>query len=254
MEQQDLTGIIFNIQKFSLNDGPGIRTNVFFKGCPLRCRWCANPESQKPEVERLGDEEKGIAMTVEEIIRICLQDKDFYEESQGGVTLTGGEVLAQPDFATALLMTLKKEGLHTAMETSGFASPATFRKVTQYVDLLLFDLKHWSTEKHLEGTGVSNELPLQNMAWAIQQGKEVLPRIPVIPGFNDSPEDALEMARTLKAVGAAKAQLLPFHQFGQNKYHQLGREYAYETTPSLHPEDLADYLQIMQDNGIAAFC
>ena len=300
-DQKSLRGLIFNIQKFSVNDGPGIRTNVFLKGCPLRCRWCANPESQLHRVQILWDNKKcvqchhclelcpeqAISLTgtqlkwnvsactgcqqcvnecpqhalssagewksVEEVLQVCLQDRDFYEESHGGVTLSGGEVLSSPDFAIALLTKLQQEGIHTAIETSGYAAESSFLSVIAHTDLLLFDMKHWQPQRHKEGTGVSNELPLANMRLAITHGKDVLPRIPVIPGYNDTLSDAAGFAQRLKDVGAARVQLLPFHQFGQNKYHLLGQDYAYSDTPALHPEELTGFQQVFLEHDIQAF-
>lgn len=253
----DRTGIVFNIQKFSLHDGPGIRTVVFLKGCPLRCRWCANPESQSPAPCQL---EKGLTlakdrqeMTPEEVVKICLQDRDFYEESGGGVTLSGGEPLAQPDFAARLLTSLGVRNIHTAIETTGYAPPAVFDQVTALAGLLLFDMKHWDPDKHREGTGVDNRLILENMARAIGRGQEVLPRLPVIPGYNNSLEDAAGFAGRLREVGAGRIQLLPFHQFGENKYALLGRTYAYQDVPALHEEDLAGFRQVFSEAGIDAF-
>ena len=182
-----------------------------------------------------------------------LQDKDFYEESGGGITLSGGEFLSQPEFAAELLLASKENGLHTCCETTGFADPEIFNGVIKHLDYILFDMKHWNTAKHKEGTGVSNDLPLFNMKHAIQAEKEVLPRIPVIPGFNDSLEDAARLADTLLKAGADKCQLLPFHQFGENKYDLLGQAYDYHDIPSMHREDLQDYLQTMIDCGILAF-
>ena len=159
----------------------------------------------------------------------------------------------QPDFAYELLLAAKEERLHTCCETTGFAKPEVFDRVTELVDYIFFDMKHWNRERHLEGTGVSNELPLLNMKRAIEKGKTVLPRIPVIPGFNDSLDDAKEFAKALRETGARKCQLLPFHQFGENKYHLLDRQYAYEDLPSLHREDLEDYRNVFVSNGIEAF-
>ena len=295
------TGIIFNIQKFSVNDGPGIRTVVFFKGCPLRCRWCSNPESQLTKKQILWDSKKcvqchhcistcpsnsislidnhihidhssciacgqcasqcptksleieGRTITVKEALDVVLQDEPFYEESGGGITLSGGEFLSQPTFAKELLLAAKEEGLHTCCETTGFAQPEIFESVIENVDYILFDMKHWNKEKHLEGTGISNELPLSNMQKAIEMGKTVLPRIPVIPGFNDSLDDALHFAENLHSVGAARCQLLPFHQFGENKYALLDQSYDYEDIPSLHKEDLIDFQNVFLTNGIEAF-
>ena len=252
MAGRDTTGIVFNIQKFSVNDGPGIRTAVFLKGCPLRCRWCSNPESQRTKIQILWDTKKcirchhcvtvcpahaisfdnndlridhdrcqscgkcarecparalvkeGQVKTVQQVLDVCLQDVPFYEESGGGVTLSGGEMLAQPEFAKAMYRALKEEGIHTCCETTGAASPALFREVVRDVDLLLFDVKHWDPQKHREYTGVTNELPYANMKYAISAGKDVLPRIPVIPGFNDSPEDAAKLAQYLLSAGASR--------------------------------------------------
>ena len=295
------TGVIFNIQKFSINDGPGIRTVVFFKGCPLHCKWCANPESQLAKIQILWDKKKclhchhcleiclqkaiflkddnifidtnkctlckqcintcpqkaltseGEIKTVQQVLDIVLQDEVFYEESDGGITLSGGEFLMQTQFAEELLIAAKEKNLHTCCETTGFCTPEKFQHIIQYIDYILFDLKHWNSQKHLEGTGVDNKLILTNMKYAISTGKKVLPRIPVIPKFNDSLEDAKKFCNILHDVGSNQCQLLPFHQFGENKYHLLNKQYAYENQPALHHEDLQDYLQIFLDNDIHAF-
>ena len=295
------TGVIFNIQKFSINDGPGIRTVIFFKGCPLHCKWCANPESQLAKIQILWDKKKclhchhcleiclskaislkddnifidtnkctlckqcintcpqkaltseGKIKTVQQVLDIVLQDEVFYEESDGGITLSGGEFLMQTQFAEELLIAAKEKNLHTCCETTGFCTPEKFQHIIQYIDYILFDLKHWNSQKHLEGTGVDNKLILTNMKYAISTGKKVLPRIPVIPKFNDSLEDAKRFCEVLHAIGSNQCQLLPFHQFGENKYHLLNKKYAYENQPALHREDLQDYLQIFLDNDIHAF-
>ena len=258
--QQSLRGLIFDIQKFSTNDGPGIRTNVFFKGCPLKCRWCANPESQSFAPELMYHEKTKKASTagtwrsVDEVAAVCLQDMPFYEESGGGVTLSGGEVLAQPAFAAALLKALKGKGIHTALETSGFARPEIFAEVTAHADLLLYDMKHWDSQRHVWGTGVANDRILANMKAAIASGIEVLPRIPIIPSFNDTVEDAEGFARRLHETGAGRCQLLPFHPFGENKYQELGRRYEYEGLKPLHSKELSPLLAALQNEGIQAFC
>ena len=303
MESTQQHGMVFNIQKFSLNDGPGIRTVVFFKGCPLKCIWCANPESQEKDRQILWDEKKclhcqtcirncpaeaieedegkilikqelcqkqcqtpclkacpsgalssaGEARTVEDIVRLAMQDEPFYQKSGGGVTLSGGEPLLQADFALALLKAFKERNVHTAIETTGFASHDVFQRVTAYTDLLLFDIKHWDEEKHIKFTGVPNGPILANLKYAIRQGKDVLPRLPVIPGVNDSPVDATGLAECLKKAGAEKVQLLPFHQFGENKYRLLGRNYALAGRPALHQEELKAYQQVFLSAGIDAF-
>lgn len=252
-----MTGTVFHIQKFSLNDGPGIRTVVFLKGCPLRCRWCSNPESQQPEPETLGH---GMGLpaesqrkTVEEVVDTCLQDWDFYQESGGGVTLSGGEPTAQPEFCLALLEALKIQKLHTAIETTGYLTAESFKRLLPYVDLFLYDVKHWDCEKHQAGTGVSNTWVLENLRQAVSNGKEVLPRLPVIPGFNDSLEDTAGFSELLKRLGLTRIQLLPFHQFGEKKYELLGKTYDLKGIEALHEEDLREYRQAFLDQGIEAF-
>ena len=307
MKAESKYGMIFNIQKFSINDGPGIRTVVFFKGCPLKCTWCANPESQETRLQILWDSkkclhcntcvmscptlavknsdniitidhrrcsgagvcsERGICIekcpghalkpegerkTIEEIIHVVMQDLPFYEESGGGVTLSGGEATMQPEFAIELLKALKEKNIHTAIETTGFTPPAIFQRIIEYLDLLLFDIKHWNEDKHKEKTGVSNIPILKNMKYAIEIGKEVLPRLPVIPDYNNSLDDAHGFVKRLQEVGANRVQLLPFHQFGENKYNMLSRDYEFKHVKGLHPEDLKDFQQVFIDNGIEAF-
>jgi pyruvate formate lyase activating enzyme len=253
--------LLFNIQKFSLHDGPGIRTVVFFKGCPLRCRWCSNPESQEANLGTADTRPRlsaGIRYyTVEEVMDTCLQDRPFYEESRGGVTLSGGEVLLQADFAIALLDRLGETNIHRAIETSALAPPAVWREFINHVEFLIIDVKHYNRERHIEGAGVSNELCLANLQTALDSGKAdigptVLPRIPVIPGFNNRLEDAAEFARLFIAMGISKVELLPFHQFGEKKYADLGIPYPMQGVPQLHREDLAAYRQVFIDRGIDA--
>lgn len=294
-------GITFNIQKFSIHDGPGIRTTVFFKGCPLRCEWCSNPESQIKNVQILHDQSKcsyclscvaacpngaithednkiiinedkcvgcltcvnscpnralsyeGDCQTIEEIVDICMQDIDFYEESGGGVTISGGEGMSQPEFLKKLIAELKKNSVHVAIETTGYVKKETFEELARELDLLLFDVKHYDREKHYNGTKVYNDLIVENLKWAIDNGIEVLPRIPVIPDFNDSLEDAEGLAKLLVEVGAKKVQLLPFHQFGEKKYELLNRNYKYKNKKALYPEDLEEYQKIFEDKGLNCF-
>lgn len=294
-------GITFNIQKFSIHDGPGIRTTVFFKGCPLRCEWCSNPESQIENVQILHDQSKcsnclscvaacpngaithednkiiidedkcvgcltcvnscpnralsyeGDYQTIEEIVDICMQDIDFYEESGGGVTISGGEGMSQPEFLKKLIAELKKNSIHVAIETTGYIKKETFEELARELDLLLFDVKHYDREKHYKGTKVYNDLIVENLKWAIDNGIEVLPRIPVIPDFNDSLYDAEGLAKLLVEIGAKKVQLLPFHQFGEKKYELLNRDYKYKSKKALHPEELEDYQKIFVDKGLNCF-
>jgi pyruvate formate lyase activating enzyme len=245
---------LFNIQKFSLHDGPGIRTTVFFKGCPLACKWCSNPESQEVGVQPDRSEElRGKLYDIKEVVDICLEDKPFYSESGGGVTLSGGEVLLQPEAATALFKGLHLEGIHTALETAGLASPEVFEQVSSEADIILFDMKHYDSQKHKEGTGSPNEVILENLRNAQSAGNDILVRIPVIPDFNDSLDDATGFARLINSIGKLPVQLLPFHQFGMSKYEQLGIPYDFASVSSLHEEDLLPFRDELSSHGIECF-
>lgn len=300
-----MKGNIFNIQKFSIHDGPGVRTTVFLKGCPLRCKWCANPESQAVETQITYDRKKcihcltcvnvcpshciahkndgedgyikidhdncvgcltcvhscpgralsseGEMMELDEVVRKCLQDIDFYEESGGGVTLSGGECMYQPEFTETLIGKLKEHNIHMAAETTGYIEPSIFRHLAPLFDLLLFDVKHYDANAHLAGTGVANGLIIENLTWAHEHGLNILPRIPVIPGFNAATEDAEGIADLLLDIGLHKVQLLPFHQFGERKYELLGKDYSLKAVKALYPEDLKDYWQVFSERGIRAF-
>lgn len=249
-------GLIFNIQKFSLNDGPGIRTVIFFKGCPLRCAWCANPESQRKKPERMFDEVKncstivGEYKTVSDLMKIIMQDKDFYDESNGGVTFSGGEVLFQAPFATQLAEAIKARGIHLACETTGFAKPEVFNEFYKYMDLVYFDCKQWNPVLHKKGTGGTNELILKNMQTLVASGKKYCIRIPVIPHFNYTSEDAKQFGKLLRKMGVTEVELLPFHQFGLKKYAELGREYELKNVAQLHAEDLLEYKKRLQEAGV----
>lgn len=251
---QTLTGTIFNIQKFSINDGPGIRSTVFFAGCPLRCRWCSNPESQNcnraAAIATHDPKLAGRAWTVDEVMAEVLKDKDFYDESGGGVTLSGGEVLQQHEFAIALLQKAHEAGLHCAAETTGFASHEAFAAFIRHIDLLLFDMKHHDRQTHLEQTGVPNDQIVENMRYAVKQGVKVIARIPVIPKFNFSFDAARGMAALLVDIGVNEVHLLPFHQFGEKKYEQLGLAYALRGVKQLHPEQLHAYQKVFLDAGL----
>jgi pyruvate formate lyase activating enzyme len=187
---------------------------------------------------------------VEEALEQCLKDRAFYEESGGGVTLSGGEVLAQPEFAEALLAALGEAGIHRAIETSGLAPPAVFGRIIPRTDLFLFDIKHHDPDRHRDGTGVPNDRILANFRAALAAGRAVLARIPVIPGYNDRPADADAFGELLNSLGAREVELLPFHQFGQNKYALLGLDYGLETTKALRPEDLEPYKTILKRRGL----
>lgn len=254
------TGRIFDVQKFSLHDGPGIRTVVFLKGCPMDCAWCSNPNSRELRVLPMRDPGNPDVLlpdshdrTVEDVVRVCLQDLPFYEESGGGVTLSGGEVLVQHRFAARLLHALGAQGVHTAVETTGYAAPEVFGKILAASDLLIIDVKHHDPVQHRHWTGVDNALPLRNLAATLAAGGPVLVRIPVIPGVNDSLDDAAAFARLLVPLGVREVQLLPFHQFGERKYELLDWDYPMSGVPALHPEDLAEFGEVLGEAGVRAF-
>lgn len=254
------TGRIFHIQKFSIHDGPGIRTVVFLKGCVLDCKWCSNPGSRELQVLQVQDPddpsvfvEDSREYTVAEVVRICLQDEPFYEESGGGVTLSGGEALVQYRFAHKLLKKLREKGVHTAIETTGLAAPSIFAKTLDLLDLCIIDVKHHDRKKHKHWTGHANELPLRNLDAAVASGIPMIVRIPVIPGVNDGLRDAQAFASLLTEHGVGRVQLLPFHQFGERKYDLLGWDYAFAGVPALHEEDLTQFAGTMRDNGVDAY-
>ena len=253
-------GRIFDIQKFSLHDGPGIRTVVFLKGCPMACAWCSNPGSQKLRVLEIAD---GVHpqvfapdsrdYSVDEVVQTCLQDLPFYEESGGGVTLSGGEAMVQHRFASRLLNELRSRGVHTAIETTAYAPPAVFERILGEVDLPIIDVKHWDRAQHKRWTGVDNRLPLRNLTTAVAGGGELLVRIPVIPRVNDSLDDAVEFCRLLAPIGVRDVQLLPFHQFGERKYELLGWDYRMVGVAPLHEEDLERYVSTFREHGVRAY-
>lgn len=224
-------GRIFDIQKFSIHDGDGIRTIVFLKGCVLRCRWCCNPESQEYGIQtmKVAGEEKVIGrdVSVEEIIRTVEQDRPYYYRSGGGLTLSGGESLCQPQFARDLLRAAKESGINTAMESMACAKFEVIEDILPYLDHYLLDIKHMDPAKHKEFTGKSNELMLENAKKIALAGKCRLSiRVPVIPTFNDSVEEIRAIADFAgKLPHVEKVHLLPYHRLGQDKYDGLSREY-----------------------------
>lgn len=299
----DITACIFNIQKYSIHDGPGIRTVVFFKGCPLNCLWCSNPESQDNKMQIICDKTKceqclhcinvcpknaiilnnehievdsnkciscftcknscpkkaltieGEFLTLLKVFNEVMKDEMFYEESNGGVTLSGGEVLMQHEFASQLLKLFKIKNIHTAIETTGYASSEAFSKFIEDVDLLLFDMKHYDREKHFKATNVYNDIIIENLKIAIDIRKDVIIRIPVIPDINSSLEDARGFCKLLKSIttNSLKVNLLPFHQFGQKKYELLNKTYAFQNITQLHEEDLLEYKNIFIENGFDCY-
>ncbi len=296
MDESKLVGRIYDIQGFSVQDGPGIRTTAFLKGCPLHCPWCHSPESQAfyPQLSWVNMRCQGTALcesrcikacakgaiepaeqredaktgemlrmihvkrdicdncgdcakvcypkalyicgedwTVEKLAERLLQDKKFYDRSGGGVTISGGEALSQADFTVAILRRMKAEGIHTALDTTGFASWETVARTLPYTDLYLYDLKHMDSEKHRQIIGVPNETILDNARRLASAGKKMQVRIPVIPMFNNDVENIRKTAAFCKELGDAVTvvQLLPYHNLGVAKYLRISDKPVAEATP-----------------------
>ncbi len=265
-----MEGLVFDIRRYSTQDGPGIRTTVFFKGCPLRCQWCHNPESQsfaaelmrQPELciscgrcltvcpVSLGETDTcqqcgacaeicpaqgrvmaGSIQTTSEVMQKIRRDLLFYDQSGGGVTFSGGEPLCQPDFLLELLQTCGKEGIHRAVDTSGFAAWEVLQPIAAETDLFLYDLKIMDSEQHKKYTGVGNELILANLTKLIRSGQHGIVRMPLIPGINNAEENLQAMGKFLAATGGSwPVNLLPFHQMQKSKYQKLGRTYQLSET------------------------
>lgn len=218
---------VFHIQHYSLQDGPGIRTTVFFKGCPLRCKWCCNPESQSFDIEPMGDSVAGKPMTVEEILKEVEKDEIFYRHGEGGMTVSGGEPLAQGQFTIDLLKEAKRRYISTAIETSGYVPEEILLEAGKYLNTVYFDIKSLDDEKHKKWTGVSNERIVRNLQTLRKTYPElnIIVRTPVIPGFNDIDEDIRRICVFLQSIGQTKYELLPYHRFGKSKYEKLGIPY-----------------------------
>lgn len=257
MENLELvTGRIFDIQRFSLHDGPGIRTIVFLKGCPLRCRWCCNPESQAWDTHVMKMKDKpeklmGRDVTAGEVMETVLRDMPYYTRSGGGLTLSGGEALGQPEFARALLILAQNAGLNTCIETSGYASRATLTSVLPHIDTVLMDIKHLNSEKHEEYTGKPNALILENARFIAENAKELIIRVPVIPTFNDTEGEIREIARFARTLPNVKRlHLLPYHRLGQDKYDALGRDYGMRGLEPLSDERMRYLLSVAEESGL----
>ena len=224
-------GRIFDIQRYSIHDGNGIRTIVFLKGCVLRCRWCCNPESQEYDIQTMMVQGKpkviGRDVTVAEVMKTVEKDRQYYWRTGGGLTLSGGESLCQPEFATALLQAAQESGISTAMESMGCAKWETIEKLLPYLDQYLLDIKHMNPRKHKEFTGRSNELMIENAMKIAKSGMtELSIRVPVIPGFNDTEEEIRQIAAyTATLPNVKRMHLLPYHRLGQDKDTGLNREY-----------------------------
>lgn len=300
--QDSLRGIVWDIRKYSIHDGPGIRTTVFLKGCPLSCRWCCNPESQAPGpditwfaekcsacgtcvqactrdaviVDRSGrrriDRARcdtcgecvaacpggamtlvGRPMSVDEVLREVGQDAIFYSRSGGGLTVSGGEPLAQPAFTAELLRRYKADyvGFHTTLETSGEAAWEEVALVAPHVDLFLYDIKHMDTVQHRQQTGAGNERVLENAARLAAARAALIVRLPLVPGMNDDEEN---LRRTAGYVGSVlrldRVDVLPYHRLGEPKYSRLGRGYPLAGTPAASEQHVAAARRVLEACGM----
>ena len=254
-DYMNVSGRIFDIQKFSVHDGPGIRTIVFLKGCALRCKWCCNPESQKSEIQTMiqNGKEKTIGrdVTVREIIDIVKKDMPYYRRSGGGMTLSGGEMLCQSDFAYALLRCAKESSINTAVETTGFAPFEKIEKMLPYIDTVLMDIKHTDSAKHKAFTTQPNELILENAVKIAEKANKLIIRVPVIPTFNDTEAEIASIAEFASSLkGVSEINLLPYHNFGKDKYIGLGREYLMGELPSPTEEHMKNLKSVAERYGL----
>ncbi len=246
-------GRIFDIQRYSIHDGRGIRTLVFLKGCVLRCLWCCNPESQEYAVQTMMVEGKpktiGRDVTVAEVMEVVERDRGYYRRSGGGLTLSGGESLCQPDFALGLLAVAKSRGIGTAMESMGCARWEVIERILPYLDTYLMDIKHMDPGKHKAFTGRDNVLMLKNARKIAASGMtNLVIRVPVIPTFNDTPEEIGAIARFAdKLPGVSRIHLLPYHRLGQDKYEGLGREYRLPDILPPEPERMETLKKLVEN-------
>jgi len=231
-----MKGLLFDIRHYAVHDGPGIRTTVFLKGCPLSCKWCHNPESQLPSPEsmivnrRVGEalhettETVGYYATPQEVVQEVEKSRMFFDESGGGVTFSGGEPMMQPEFMDEILTLCKDKELHTAVDTCGYAPVEILRTIAAHTDLFLFDLKVMDPVKHTEYTGTSNHLILNNLKILAAMQKKIWLRIPLIPGVNDTPEEVNAYTQLLSDLYPAVDHLflLPYHAAAKSKYKRLG--------------------------------
>ena len=247
-----MEGIIFDIKRYAVHDGPGIRTTVFFKGCPLKCWWCHNPESISPRIQNYTreitfdgikmqvEDTVGYRITVENLVKEILKDAAFYEESGGGVTFSGGEPFMQSSFLKETAKACKENGIHVTVDTTGQTSKKNLEDVLPYVDLFLYDLKHLNEEKHYEYTGVSNRRILENLKFLQEKKKDVVIRFPVIPGYNNDEENiraTLDLVSGLNGT-IREVHLLPYHNIADGKYQRFHIQSKMKKMKSLPEEEL----------------
>lgn len=256
-------GLIFDIRRYSVHDGPGIRTTVFMKGCPLNCLWCHNPESILPDPQKINciqtlDGQKKVVQkvsgqyyTLEEVMLQLRSDRIFFEESGGGVSISGGEPLLQYDFLLQLLRQCRQEGIHTAVDTSGYSAQEVFLEVAAQTDLLLLDIKTTDFLLHKQYTGKDPKPVLNNLKALQNYHTPVIIRIPVIPGFNSRADQMLAIAKVVKESGAKilEVHLLPYHKLGRQKYEALGMPPPPVFEPDISTSRLQELLHIFTEAG-----
>ncbi|MCM7515645.1 [formate-C-acetyltransferase]-activating enzyme [Enterobacter hormaechei] len=262
---------IFNIQRYSLNDGAGICTVVFFKGCPHRCPWCANPESISPKIETVRRESKclhcapclrdvdecpsgaferiGRDVTLDELEREVMKDDVFFRSSGGGVTLSGGEVLMQAPFATQLLKRLRRYGIRTAIETAGDAPLSRLLPLARQCDEVLFDLKIMDPERARAVTAVNLPRVLENLTQLVAEGINVIPRVPLIPGYTLTDANMARVLAFLLPSGIRQLHLLPFHTYGEPKYRLLGQQWLMREVNPPTAHEVAAMRRMAEDKG-----
>lgn len=249
-------GRIFNIQRFSIHDGPGVRTIVFLKGCPLRCKWCCNPESQSYKTETIVtagvQKPVGRDVTVSDVLEEIERDRVYYRRSgYGGITLSGGECLWQPEFSEALLRCAKERGISTAIETTGYADMNVIRRLLPHIDTVLMDIKHTDGEKHKKFTTRDNALILENARHISREAKELIIRTPVIPTFNDTEQEIGDIAKFACSLeGVRRMHLLPYHRIGSDKYAGLGRVYEMSHISPPSAEQMRELLAVVKKYGL----
>jgi len=259
-------GLIFDIKKYAIHDGPGIRVTIFFKGCPMSCWWCHNPEGQSNVIEtmykkRLVDPDSnkylekeevvGKLVNVDEVMKEIKKDIIFMEQSKGGVTFSGGEPLMQVDFLNELLIECKKLNLHTIIDTAGCVPFESFLKIIDNVDLFLYDLKILDDNKHKKYTGMSNTQIIKNLTALSKRKKVIIIRIPIIPTINDGEKDITQIGEFLKKLNITRVELLPYHSLGIEKYNQLKKINQLKDIPIPNKEDLEKVKSKLESFGLS---
>ncbi|MBN3034681.1 MAG: glycyl-radical enzyme activating protein [Bacteroidales bacterium] len=245
-----IKGLVFNIQRFSVHDGPGIRTTVFLKGCPLQCNWCHNPEGRKAVPEEVNGRQVGLWYDSHELMKELERDLIFYEDSGGGVTFSGGEPLSQAEFLAEMLGLCREAGIHCAVDTSGYAGKSTFRRLLGKPDLYLYDIKLMDPILHLKYTGVSNAEILDNLKYLSHCKEQVIIRIPMIPGITATLKNLEDIIRFLRGLGTiTEVHLLPYHRLAEAKYRQFGVNPPVFASHEITPDEMEGYRSLFISAG-----